>query len=222
MVTPNGVEPGRFDSLPPRPDDPDPLVLGFVGFVREWHGLDAVIEAIARYRGLRQVKLKVVGDGPARPALESQAAALGVADRVTFTGLADRPDIPGLVAGFDIALQPKVVSYASPLKLFDYMAAGRAIVAPDQGNIREILTDGETALLFDPAQPGAMLDAIARLIADRTLRQRLGTAARRQIEGRDYTWAANARRIIEWARLDVNCRRAASAKPRASRGACPG
>jgi glycosyltransferase involved in cell wall biosynthesis len=213
MVTPNGIEPARFDFLPLRAADPKSVVLGFIGFVREWHGLNAVIEAIASYRGTREVKLVVVGDGPARPALEKQAATLGIADRVAFAGLADRADIPGLVAGFDIALQPKVVSYASPLKLFEYMAAGRAIVAPDQENIREILTDGETALLFDPARPGAMLDAIARLLADPALSDRLGTAARREIERCDYTWAANARRIIESARLDLGRRRAGSARP---------
>ena len=59
-----------------------------------------------------------------------------------------------------------MVDYASPLKIFDYMAAGRAIVAPDQENIREILRDGETALLFDPSRPEAMWQAIARLARD--------------------------------------------------------
>ena len=87
----------------------------------------------------RPVDLIVVGDGPARAALERQAAALGLVDRVRFTGLRAREQIPALVAGFDIALQPRVVDYASPLKIFEYMAAGRAIVAPDQANIREIL-----------------------------------------------------------------------------------
>ena len=87
---------------------------------------------------------------------------MGVADRVQIVGLVAHEAIPGLVAGFDIALQPRVVAYASPLKLFEYMAAGKAIVAPDQPNIREVLVDGETALLFDPAASDTMWTAIRR------------------------------------------------------------
>jgi glycosyltransferase involved in cell wall biosynthesis len=149
------------------------------------------------------LRLVVVGDGPARPALERQAAALGLADRVTFTGLQPREAIPALVAGFDIALQPLVVSYASPLKIFEYMAAGRAIVAPDQPNIREVLRNGETAVLFDPAEAGAMWRAIRRLAGDAGLRRRLGEAARAEIAQRDYTWRGNAARVVAWARDDA-------------------
>jgi glycosyltransferase involved in cell wall biosynthesis len=141
----------------------------------------------------------VVGDGPARAALERQAAASGLADRVRFTGLQGREEIPALVAGFDVALQPRVVDYASPLKIFEYMAAGRAIVAPDQENIREILSDGETALLFDPSRPEAMWQAILRLAGDADLRHRLGAAAAAEIARRDLTWSGNARRVVGWA-----------------------
>jgi glycosyltransferase involved in cell wall biosynthesis len=202
-VVPNGIDPAAFADLPVRPSAPDPLVLGFVGFVREWHGLDAVIAAMAGYDGTPRLDLVVVGDGPARLALERQAAALGIADRVRFTGLAPHADVARLVAGFDIALQPRAVAYASPLKLFDYMAAGRAIVAPDQPNIREILTDGKTALLFDVAGADAVWTAVLRLAGDATLRGRLGAAARAEIERRRYTWAGNAARLVDWATCDM-------------------
>jgi glycosyltransferase involved in cell wall biosynthesis len=199
-VVPNGIDPAQFSGLPAREAGEAPLVLGFVGFVRDWHGLDAVIAAMAAERGGLDLRLVVVGDGPARAALEQQAAALGVADRIMFTGLQPREAIPALVAGFDIALQPLVVSYASPLKIFEYMAAGRAIVAPDQPNIREVLRDGETAVLFDPAEAGAMWRAIRRLAGDTALRRRLGEAARAEIARRDYTWRGNAARVVAWAR----------------------
>jgi glycosyltransferase involved in cell wall biosynthesis len=80
------------------------------------------------------------------------------------------------------------------------MAAGRAIVAPDQPNIREILTDGRTALLFDPGEEGALWRAITRLVEDPALRRRLGEAARAEITLRDYTWRGNARRVVQAAR----------------------
>jgi len=194
VITPNGIDLDRFAALPARPAAPETVVLGFVGFIRSWHGLDRVIAAMA---GDARVELRVVGDGPVLAELRAQAASLGIAERVTFTGLAARDAVPALVAGFDIALQPRVVDYASPLKIFEYMAAGRAIVAPDQPNIREILTDGRTALLFDPHSEGAMWQAIARLVEDPELRRRLGEAAREEITLRDYTWRGNARRVVD-------------------------
>jgi glycosyltransferase involved in cell wall biosynthesis len=198
-VVPNGIEPTRFANLPEPERGDDTVVLGFVGFVRDWHGLDAVISAMAADRSGPLIRLEVVGDGPALASLQQQAAALGIADRVHFTGLVGHEAIPEMVAGFDIALQPRVVAYASPLKLFEYMAAGKAIVAPDQPNIREVLSDGETALLFDAAEAGAMWRAISRLAADAMLRGTLGAGARAAIGRRDYTWRGNAERIIRWA-----------------------
>jgi glycosyltransferase involved in cell wall biosynthesis len=197
-VVPNGIDPVRFERLPQRPAAVDKVVLGFVGFVREWHGLDTVIAAMAADPAT-PLELVVVGDGPAVPALRQQAAALGVADRVHIAGLVAHDAIPELVAGFDIALQPRVVAYASPLKLFEYMAAGKAIVAPDQPNIREVLVDGVTALLFDPAEPDSMWTAIRRLAADPPLRGRLGAAASTEVARHAYTWRANAERVVAWA-----------------------
>jgi glycosyltransferase involved in cell wall biosynthesis len=194
-VISNGIDPTRFASLPPRPAAPDPVVLGFVGFVRDWHGLDTVIAGMAADPAAR-VELTIVGDGPAVPALRAQAEALGIADRVRFAGLVAHEAIPAAVAGFDIALQPRVVAYASPLKLFEYMAAGKPIVAPDQPNIREVLVDGATALLFHAGDPATMWLAVRRLLEDLELRARLGAAAREEIMRRNRTWRGNAARTL--------------------------
>jgi len=88
------------------------------------------------------------------------------------------------------------VAYASPLKLFEYMALGRAIVAPDQPNIREILTHDRTALLFEPENNDALRNAVARLASRPQARRQLGDAARLALIERDYTWRGNARRIV--------------------------
>ncbi|HVA13659.1 MAG TPA: glycosyltransferase family 4 protein [Stellaceae bacterium] len=171
------------------------IVLGFSGFMREWHGLDRIIEALAQPDLPPAVQFLLLGDGPARAAMEQRAAALGIADRVTFAGIVARHELGRHVAAFDIALQPKAVAYASPLKLFDYMAAGKAIVAPDQPNIRELLVNGRSALLFDPQRQAAMLDAVLRLAQDAGLRRRLGAGARRSLDERGFTWRENARRV---------------------------
>jgi glycosyltransferase involved in cell wall biosynthesis len=203
-VVPNGVVLDRYLPRDPLATDPHaPLVLGFIGFVRSWHGLDAVVAAIADQAragmGGRRLSLTVIGDGPARAELEQQASLLGVSEQVRFTGVVEHAEVPARLSGFDIALQPKVVAYASPLKIFDYMAAGCAIVAPDQPNIREILEHERTALLFNPDDPAALWQAISRLVDDPALRQRLAVAARAELEAKDYTWHGNARRIAQWA-----------------------
>lgn len=201
-VIPNGIHPEEFtDVAAPSLEPKGELTLGFVGFVRDWHGLDSVVRGIAQWgtergEGSPRLSLLVVGEGPARPGLETLAKELGVTDRVRFTGLAQRHEVPRHVATFDVALQPASVPYASPLKVFEYMAGAKPIVAPDQPNIREVLEDGADALLFDPARPGAMWEAVARLAADPGLRHRLGAAARDKIFARDLTWEGNARRVV--------------------------
>lgn len=172
----------------------DDFVIGFVGYVRDWHGLDAVLARMAA-QPIERGKLAVVGDGPALPALRERAAALGVSDRLILTGAVAHRDVPDLVAAFDVALQPAAVAYASPLKLFEYMVAGRAIVAPDQENVRDLLRDGETALLFPPGDAASLWRRVVELAADPALCVSLGVAARQSVFDRDLTWDGNARRV---------------------------
>lgn len=200
-VIPNGIDPDRFagnhdtGAAKAALGLSDKIVLGFTGFMRSWHGLDAAVNMLTLPRTPSSLHLLLVGDGPARPLLERQVERAGIRHRVTFTGLAKREHVPDLLAAFDIALQPKVVEYASPLKLFEYMALGKAIVAPDQPNIREILSPDVDAILFDSSRPADMVDAILRLAGDRSLRERVGTAAWKTIGARRLTWQANAERI---------------------------
>jgi glycosyltransferase involved in cell wall biosynthesis len=198
-VVPNAVDRDAFVGAPYQSKLDGSVTIGFIGFIRDWHGVDAVISGLAATHDGPPINLIVGGEGPARLGLERQAAALGLQGRVQFMGLLHRREIPGLIGKFDIALQPRTVAYASPLKIFEYMASGRAIVAPDQPNIREILTDGVTAILFNPADPDALWDAIRRLASDPELRERLGHAARHALETRDFTWQGNATRIINMA-----------------------
>jgi glycosyltransferase involved in cell wall biosynthesis len=199
-VIANGINEEHFHRAPDQQEAKKRLglqnkvVLGFTGFVRDWHGLDRVIRWMAGAED--NVQLLVVGDGPARGDLEKLADELGVRARTTFTGLAQRGAIPDLVAAFDIALQPAVVPYASPLKLFEYLALGCAVLAPREPNLLEVLTDRDNALLFDAATLGSFEDALERLCGDEELRCRLGQGARRSIVERGFTWRRNAERIV--------------------------
>lgn len=222
IVTPNGVELARFDAAPSEAEArralglEGRLVLGFVGFVKAWHGLDAVLDWLAR-APFPAALLFVVGDGPARPELERRARELGVGERVRFAGVVPRERIAAVIRCFDIALQPAVTDYASPLKLVEYMALGRAILAPDSANIREVLRHGENAWLVTPEGLHAGLDRLAR---DPQLRAELGAAARATVEERGLTWDANAQRVEELARaLGVVADLSLGPVPTADRGA---
>jgi len=200
-IIPNGVDRNAFPRLAYRAKRPHWVTVGFVGFVREWHGVDVIISELAAKRTQLPIRLVIVGPGCS--ALKSKVRALGVEQYVEFLGLIEREKIPEAIRAFDIALQPRAVSYASPLKLFEYMACSRAIVAPDQPNIREILKDGETAILFEPEKSAALWRAIELLARDPQLRERIGNAAREELDARGYTWQGNAARIIETVSHDL-------------------
>jgi glycosyltransferase involved in cell wall biosynthesis len=199
-VIANGVDPCRFtplerDEAKRKLKLEGRLVLGFTGFVREWHRAEQLLDLLSGPTVPSNAHFLLVGDGPVRAALEEKATQLGVRDRLSITGVVSRERVPEYIAAFDVALQPHVVSYASPLKLFEYMASGRAIVAPDTPNIREILTHEFDGLLFDQAMQGAFAAAVLRLACDADLRARLETNARRTIRDRRLTWRDNALRV---------------------------
>jgi glycosyltransferase involved in cell wall biosynthesis len=177
---------------------PEALILGFVGFARAWHGVGWALEALRELPD--HTHLVIVGDGPALESFRGRADELGLRARVHLTGRVPHQEVAPYMQAFDIALQTAAVPYASPLKLFEYMGLGRAIIAPDQANIREVLTDSQNAVLFAPDSETAFRRCLQRLCADSVLRRRLGAAALRTVEDRPFTWASNAARIEALAR----------------------
>jgi len=206
-VIPNGVAPDRFLT----PADlrvreelglMQRLVLGFVGFPRPWHGLERVVQVLAAADSgpLSDAVLLIAGEGPALEPLLRQAREAGLTDRVIVRGVLSREEVPAFIDSFDIALQPHATAYASPLKLFEYLARGVAVIAPKQPNLEEVLVHGQSALLFDPALPEAFAGALVRLAGNRDLRERIAAGGRRRLLEGGFTWTQNAERVVELAR----------------------
>ena len=199
-VIPNGVSFARFADQPStavaksRVGVPAGILVGFVGFVRAWNSVDRLVRFAAGSGSSSGIRVAIVGDGPARQSIEAEAASLGVAGRVHLPGIVPRDEVASWVAAFDVAVLPAVTPYSSPLKLFEYMAMGRAIVAPDLPNIREVLENGVTAVLFGDAE-GDLERALDRVCSDAALRERLGNAARESVVRLGLTWDANAARV---------------------------
>jgi glycosyltransferase involved in cell wall biosynthesis len=217
-VIPNGINEALFAAAPTPAQAKaalgygDELILGFTGFVRDWHGVDRVLQWMATAAAPANAQLLVVGDGPARAALQALAQRLNLAQRVRFTGLVPRADVPAYVAAFDIALQPAVTAYASPLKLFEYLALGKAIVAPRLPNIEEVLSHGHNAALFEEADPNGLARMLTLLSQDADLRRSLGAQAQATIAEKGLTWQHNATRVVQIAQELL----AAQGQPRAA------
>jgi glycosyltransferase involved in cell wall biosynthesis len=176
--------------------DTESIVFGFVGFIREWHGLSKVVDYIKSRPDL-PIKAIFVGDGNAdKDDLKRHIDEAGLADKVRITGFVPRDQIPSYIGAFDVALQPASTTYASPLKLFEYMAAGCAILAPATPNIQEVLTHGQTGLLFDPANNTDMINCFEKLCVDKELRDKIGKQTKDLCEQAPYTWINNAKVVV--------------------------
>jgi glycosyltransferase involved in cell wall biosynthesis len=202
-VIPNGINERLFATAPTAQEAKarlgwgSNLVLGFTGFVRDWHGVDRVLRWMATSAAPVNAHLLVVGDGPARASLEALADHLHLRPRIRFTGLVPRQDVPIYAAAFDIALQPAVTAYASPLKLFEYLALAKAIIAPRSPNIEEVLRDGHNAALFEDGDVSSLERLLTLLSHDAGLRHSLALNAKATIVDKGLTWENNAAVVVQ-------------------------
>ncbi len=211
QVEHDGVRLARFENLPSRAEARatlglplEAVVLGYVGQVhtmRMGKGLDTLIDAVAlAAKNGAAVDLLLVGGPQAGiDALRAQWIALGLdPSRLHAVGQVPPGDVPRYLAAMEIGVMPlpwteHFAYYASAIKLFEYMAAGCAVLASDLPSTAEVVRDGESALLCPPGDAAAFADAIARLADDPALRARLADQARQEVL--HYTWDARAARI---------------------------
>jgi glycosyltransferase involved in cell wall biosynthesis len=203
-VLPNGVEPDLFphDAAEPavreRFAGPGEFLVGFVGSLKPWHGVDVLLEAFRLLPASEGFRLAIVGEGPERARLEAQTQALGLSNRVVFTGAVAHEEVPALLAAMDAVAAPYPEMeefYFSPLKVFEYMMAARPIVASRIGQVAGLLRDGVTALLVKPGAREELTAALLRLRTDPQLGRRLARAARAEAREK-HTWTARVR-ILE-------------------------
>lgn len=221
-VIPNGADPDLFINLPSRQECKSRLglagkfVIGFCGSLKPWHGVDVLVDAFSRLAGGtaaltrcagvdQPIHLLIVGTGSNESKIREQVIRLNLTDKVTLTGARPHQAVPELLCAMDVAVAPfRSVDgfYFSPIKLFEYMAAGTCVVASKLGQITEIIEEGHTGLLCPPDDADALADTIRRVQTSSTLRERIGKAAR--TAQRQYTWEHAARRTMEVVESAIN------------------
>lgn len=206
-VVPNGVDPAVFRPVEPSPElrtrlgiAEGEVVLGYISSFTPYEGIQYLIEGVQRLAADGfPVRALLVGDGTERAFLEAEAARLGVADRVVFTGRVPHAEILDYYALIDVFVVPRtddtVSHLVTPLKPFEAMATGRAMVVSDVSALREVVRGG-TGLTFRPEDPDDLATVVAPLLADRDARRAMGEAARTWVCGH-HTWQGNGERYRE-------------------------
>lgn len=201
LVLPNGADPGVFD--PATADAAGTraryglegrFVVAWAGVLRDWHGLDVLMEALAP---MRDAHLLLIGDGPARAGVERLAKERGFADRVTITGRIPHAAVPDHLAAADVAVAAADrTGFASPMKVIEYMAMALPVAAPRLRNLADVIEHDRTGLFFSDRDAGDLRRSLDAMQASAALRKRLGHAARAEVLTR-LNWRRNAAAVLD-------------------------
>ncbi len=222
-VIPNAVRPEVFAVEPEARAElrrrlgvaPDQVAVGYIGRFAFWRGMPALMAACAQVAAAtRRAHVVLVGDGQLMPDVKRFIAEHDLDSRVTLTGGVAPDAVPAHVAALDIGLLAGSPWYSSPIKLFEYGAAGLAIVAPRVTAVEEVMADGHEGILVRDEDASALAAAVLALVADDARRRELGARYRERVL-REYTWDRVAAQVT--ALLAGSARRKAGVVPREER-----
>jgi glycosyltransferase involved in cell wall biosynthesis len=208
VVNPNGVDAERFAlgggaEIRTRHGIANDFVIGFLGTFGPWHGAPVLARAFVDVADrLPRAHLFLVGDGPELETTLEILRCAGIEARTTVPGQVRPSEVPAYLDACDLLVSPHVPLpdgvefFGSPTKLFEYMAAGKAIIASRLGQIGDVLAHGKTGWLVRPGDVAGLAEAIVSLAEAPRVREELGAQARRQAVDR-HSWKRNARGVID-------------------------
>lgn len=203
VISPNAADTARFDparfnrtALREERKLGDGVVCGYVGAFVFWHGIAEFVRRIAKHlEAAPELTLLLVGDGAELPAVREAICAAGLEQRVLLPGRVAHADIPAWIACMDYALLADSNEYGSPMKLFELMAMGVGVVAPNYAPITEVVTDGKDGWLFPRKDFDACVERVLALAAHPAELASVGAAARATIH-REHQWRNNAEQLL--------------------------
>jgi glycosyltransferase involved in cell wall biosynthesis len=171
-------------------------VIGFVGGFYPWHGISLLLDAFELlFKDYNEAVLLLIGDGPMRRSLEKRISKLGLKNRVQFIGYVSHNQLPEYIAAFDIAVMPNSNEYGSPMKIYEYMAMSKPVVAPSFVPLKDGINHSVEGLLFEPENTDELVHCLEKLIIDPSLRVRMGKYGRKRILT-IHNWDNNAESVI--------------------------
>lgn len=203
-VIPNGVSPSDFSSSPLPPRDGRIPTLLYIGTLADWQGLEVVIKALPKILEQRQVQLKIVGRGRSRQRkfLAKQIRKLGMEGSVIVQPAVPHHEIPALIAEADICIAPlgfndrNVTQGACPIKVLEYMAGGRPLLASNLPIVRELAREDVDALLFSPNDSDDFAKQALTLLDDFELSKRLADSASERALTK-FTWHESQKKLVK-------------------------
>ena len=203
-VIPNGVSPSDFSASPlPGREGRTPMLL-YIGTLADWQGLEVVIKALPKILEKQPVQLRIVGRGRSRQRkfLSKQIRKLGVEGSVLVESARPHHEIPTLIAESDICIAPlglndrNVTQGACPIKVLEYMASARPLIASNMPIVRELVREDMDALLFSPGDPEDLARQVLTLLNDFELSQRLAISASERALTK-FTWHEAQKNLVK-------------------------
>lgn len=209
VVNPNAADPDIFNPSTAKKDFSmtygisNKIIVGFAGMFGQWHGVETLVRCVKHtVPKNKHIHFLLIGDGILRDKLEKIVETDGTSEFIRFTGIVPKKEMPTYLNACDILVSPHrnmadgQSFFGSPIKIFEYMAMGKPIVASEVGQLKEILEHEKNAILVPPDDPEKLATAIVRLASDSELREVLGRKARNDLI-QNYTWTNNAKRVMD-------------------------
>ncbi|WP_231295823.1 glycosyltransferase family 4 protein [Colwellia sp. PAMC 21821] len=211
VVSPNGADLDKFiidetsgSALRSKLGIEDKIVLGYVGAFVHWHGIDWFVDlACQRLKDTPELVLLLVGDGVAFEGIRNRVIEAGVESQVILPGKVPHHEVSSFLSAMDLGILPDSNDYGSPMKLFEFMAMGKGMIAPDFSPIAEVVQDNETSWLFPAGDKQACIDKVFEIVNDRKAHKAVGANARAYIE-RERQWKHNAAQLLSLVKRDNN------------------
>jgi len=172
------------------------VVLGYVGAFVHWHGIDWFVDlACQKLKETPDLVLLLVGDGVAFEGIKNRVIEAGVESQVILPGKVPHHEVSSFLSAMDLGILPDSNDYGSPMKLFEFMAMGKGMIAPDFSPIAEVVQDNATSWLFPASNKQACIDKVFEIVNDRVAHQEVGKNARSYIEN-ERQWKHNAEQLL--------------------------
>ena len=203
VVSPNAADLDAFvldetkaKELRQKLDIDDKVVIGYVGAFVHWHGIDWFVDLIAdQLKNHPNIVLLLIGDGVSYESIKSKVKQSGVESQVILTGRVNHDEVSTYLSAIDFGILPDSNNYGSPMKLFEFMAMAKGMVAPDFTPIAEVVKDNETSWLFPANDRQACIEKTLALANDKAAQQQVGKNARHFIEN-ERQWKHNAQQLL--------------------------